>query len=171
MIGHHYHLWKGSSTYIWPTRQKGIVLTSIQAGTHPTHSDEIFPYFHLGWNRILLTMMEDFYPGWNTSYSQWWKISALTFIQAGTHPSHSDEKAIHLHPSMREHILLTVMEGLALTSDHEGTHPSNHIRMAPSPRLSYLVIDQVPPFLEWQLHLYPTCLLEWPTFTYDMEGT
>ena len=34
------------------------------------------------------------------------------------------------------------MEGLALTSNHEGTHPSNHIRMAPSPQLRYLVTDQ-----------------------------
>ena len=28
----------------------------------------------------------------------------------------------------------------------EGTESSHHDRMAPSPRLSYLVMDQVPPF-------------------------
>ena len=56
-------------------------------------------------------------------------------------------KALHLHPPRREHILLTMMEGLALIFDHEGTHPSNHIIMAPSPpRLSYLVTDQAHPF-------------------------
>ena len=55
------------------------------------------------------------------------KGSALTFIQAGTHST-------------------TMMKGLTLISDHEGTHPNNHIRMAPSPWLSYLVTDQVPPF-------------------------
>ena len=51
------------------------------------------------------------------------KGSALTFFQAGTHPTHSDEKALHLHPSRKEHILLTLMEGLALTSDLVGTNP------------------------------------------------
>ena len=43
---------------------------SIQAGTHPTHNDERFPLFHPGWNRIQITMMEEFYPCGNTSYSQ-----------------------------------------------------------------------------------------------------
>ena len=33
----------------------------------------------------------------------------------------------------------------ALTSDLEGTKSSTLVRKAPSPRLSYLVIDQAPP--------------------------
>ena len=48
----------------------------------------------------------------------------------------------------------------ALTSDLEGTKSSTLVRKAPSPRLSYLVTDQVPPFLEWQ-----------STLISDMEGT
>ena len=80
------------------------------------------------------------------------KGSTLTFIQAGTRPT-------------------TMMKGLTLISDHEGTHPNNHIRMAPSPRLSCLVTDQVPPFLEWQLPLHLSCSTEWPALISDMEGT
>ena len=37
------------------------------------------------------------------------------------------------------------MEGLTLTSDLVGTESYTLVRMAPSPRLSYLVTDQVPP--------------------------
>ena len=44
------------------------------------------------------------HPGWNTSY-------------------HNDERALHLHPPRREHILLTMMEGLALISNLVGTNP------------------------------------------------
>ena len=132
------------STYIWPTHQKGTVLTSIQAGTHPTHNDGRVQYFHPGWNtsysqwwnilplssrleHILLTMMKYFctyiHLGGNTSCSQWWKGSALTSIQAGTHPAHSDGRACTHIWSYRK-------------------QSYNHIRMAPSsPRLSYLVTD------------------------------
>ena len=39
-----------------------------------------------------------------------------------------------------------MIEWPALTSHMEGTKFSDHDRMAPSPRLSYLVMDQVPPF-------------------------
>ena len=132
---------------------------------HLAHNDGRTLFFHLGRNHILLTMMKDSHPCWNTSCSQWWNIFSLTFIQEGTHPAHSDEKALHLHSSRREHILLTVMKGPALTSIQEGRHPAHsdgrdcthiwscrnqsysHIRMAPSPpRLSYLVTNQVPPF-------------------------
>ena len=42
----------------------------------------------------------------------------------GTHPAHNDEKAMHLHPYRWEHILLTMMEGLALISDLVGTNPT-----------------------------------------------
>ena len=42
--------------------------------------------------------------GWNTSY-------------------HNDERALHLHPPRWEHILLTMMEGLALIYDIVGTNP------------------------------------------------
>ena len=52
----------------------------------------------------------------------------------------------------------------------------SHIRMAPSPRLSYPVIDQVPPFLEWHSALNfdhvvtnPIVTLEWLT-TYIWHG-
>ena len=38
------------------------------------------------------------------------------------------------------------LERLALTCDLEGTKSSTLARKAPSPRLSYLVMDQVPPF-------------------------
>ena len=55
--------------------------TSIQAGTHPTHNDG---RLSSRLEHILLTMMKDFciyiHPSGNTSCSQWWKGSALTFI-------------------------------------------------------------------------------------------
>ena len=111
--------------------------TSIQERTHPTHRDEIFPYFHPGWNRIRLTMMEEFYPGGNTSYSQWWNISIIS-SRMETHPAHNDRRFLHLH-------LTYSSEGHALTSDLVGTESYTLVRMAPSPRLSYLVTDQVPP--------------------------
>ena len=38
------------------------------------------------------------------------------------------------------------MEWLALTSDLVGTESYTLVKMAPSPRLSYLVTEQVPPF-------------------------
>ena len=138
MIGHHYHLWKCFSTYIWPTRQKGTVLTSIQAGTHPAHNDGRSLFFHLGWNHILLTMMKDSHPGWNTSCSQSWNISALTFIQAGTHPTtvmndshpgrntsyHNDE---WLSPRL-EHILPQWWNISALTFTQARTHPTTMMK-------------------------------------------
>ena len=78
-------------TYIWPTRQNGIVLTSIQDRSHPltmmgkfctsiqagttsAHNDGIFSHFH---------------PGWNHIRSQWWKNYVL-FTQAGTTSAHND---------------------------------------------------------------------------------
>ena len=95
--------------------------------SHPAHNDGRFPHFHLGQNHILLTMMEELCSSTQagtTSCSQWWKISALTFIKAGTHPTHNDEKALHLHPPMWEHILQQWWKGSALTSTHAGTHPT-----------------------------------------------
>ena len=60
------------------------------------------------------------------------------------------------------------LEGRALTSDLVGTNSYILVRMAPSPRLSYLVTDQVPPFPEWNLALTsdhvgtnPTVTSEW----------
>ena len=125
----HFHLgWNTSCSQWWKTL--------IQAGTHPTHNDERLPS---RLEHILLTVMRYFstyiHLGGNTSCSQWWKHFALTFIQAGTHPTHNDERALHLHPSRWEHILLIVMEGLALISNIVETNPT-----------SYLVTDQVPPF-------------------------
>ena len=79
---------------------------SIQARTHPAHNDERFPLFHLGWNHIQLTMMEDFYLGGNTSYSQWWKVSTLS-PRLESHLAHNDGILL----SRREHILLTMMKG------------------------------------------------------------
>ena len=43
--------------------------------------------------------------------------------------------------------------------------------MAPSPRLNYLVTDQVPPFPKWQFPLHLSYSIEWPTLISDMEGT
>ena len=121
--------------------------TSIQVRAHPTHNDERFPHFHPGWNRIWFTMMGDFYPGGNTSYSQWWKISILS-SRLELHPAHNDRIFLHLHPSRREHILLTVMKyfhkfikagiascsqwwkSFALTSDLVGTKSYTFIKRA-----------------------------------------
>ena len=101
--------WKSSAL---PSRLEHILLTMmeyfptfIQARTHPAHNDEILSS---RLEHILFTMMKYFYtyihPGGNTSCSQWWK-------------------GLHLHPSRREHILLIVMEGLALISDLVGANP------------------------------------------------
>ena len=130
--------------------------TSIQAGTHPAHNDGRFPHFHPSWNtsysqwwkistlpsrleHILLTMMEDLctyiHPGWNHILLQWWKSSTLTSIQDGTHPTHNDERDLHLHPSKMEHILHAMMEGLALIYDLVGTNPT--------------VISEWPLVLDW----------------------
>ena len=135
--------------------------TSIQAGTHPTHSDEIFPYFHLGWNSILLTLIEYFctyiHPGGNTSYSQWWNISIVS-SRLESHPSHNDGKALHLHLTWYEPNPTPLSEGHVLTSELVGTKSYTLIRMAPSPRLSYLVMDQVPP-LSWRVAVALTSVL------------
>ena len=66
-----------------------------------------------------ITVMEDSHPDKNTSY-------------------HSDERFQHLH-------LTYSSEGHALTSDLAGTKSYTLVRMAPSPRLSYLVTNQAPP--------------------------
>ena len=115
---------------------------------HPAHNDE---RLSSKLEHILLTIMKYFctyiHPGGNTSCSQWWKGSILTSIQAGTHPTHNDGRALHLHPSRWEHILLTMMEGLSTHIWSCRNQSYSHIRMAPSPpRMSYLETDQVPPF-------------------------
>ena len=61
-----------------------------------------------------------FHPGWN-------------------HICHNEERFLHLH-------LTYSLEGNALTYDLLGTKSYTLVKMAPSPRLSYLVMDQVPPF-------------------------
>ena len=75
-----------------------------------------------------------------------------TFIQTGTHPiivmkdSHPDRNASYHSDERFQHLHLTYSsEGHALTSDLVGTESYTLVRMAPSPRLSYLVTDQVPP--------------------------
>ena len=158
----HIHLgWNTSYSQWWkssvlPSRMEHILLTMMEdlslssrlehilltmmKDTHPSWNTSASQWWNISAlpsrpEQILLIMMEDSHLGWNTSWSQLWKAFALTFIQAGTHPSHSDENALHLHPSRREHILLTVMEGLALTSDLVGTNPT--------------VISEWPPVLDW----------------------
>ena len=56
-----------------------------------------------------------------------------------SHPAHNDRRFLHLH-------LTYSLEGHALTYDLVGTESYTLVRMAPSPRLSYLVTNQVPPF-------------------------
>ena len=55
-----------------------------------------------------------------------------------SHPAHSDRIFLHLH-------LTYSSEGHALTSDLVGTESYTLVRMPPSLRLSYLVMDQVSP--------------------------
>ena len=56
---------------------------------------------------------------------------------------------------------LTMTECPALTSNLEGTKSSTLTRKAPSPRLSYLVMDQVPPFF-WRMEI---------SLIFDLVGT
>ena len=63
-----------------------------------------------------------FHPGWN-------------------HIHHNEERFLHLH-------LTYSSEGHALTSDLVGNESYTLVKMAPSPRLSYQVINQVPPFYQ-----------------------
>ena len=56
----------------------------------------------------------------------------------------------HSYLTWKELNPLTMIEWPTLTSDMEGTKSSHHERMAPSPILSYLVTDQVPPF-SWRM--------------------
>ena len=62
-----------------------------------------------------------------------------SFTQAGIASAHNDRIFLHLY-------LTYSSEGHALTSDLVGTESYTLIRMAPSPRLSYLVTNQVLPF-------------------------
>ena len=83
----------------------------------------------------------------------------------GTNPTYMFEKALHLHSThVRNQSNIHIRKGSTLTSAHARNQSSmhvkracthiwscrnqsySHIRMAPSPRLSYLVTDQVPPF-------------------------
>ena len=61
-----------------------------------------------------------------------------SFHPGWSHVCHNEEIFLHLH-------LTYSLEGHALTSDLVGTKSYTLVRMAPSPRLSYLVTDQVPP--------------------------
>ena len=74
------------------------------------------------------------------------KASVLISGLEGTEFSHHHQKGLHSHLTWKELNPLTMTECPALTSNMEGTKSSHHDRMAPSPRLSYLVTDQVPPF-------------------------
>ena len=83
-----------------PCRMEHILLTVmeyfptfIQAGTHPAHNDGRVLYSH---------------PGRNTSCSQWWKISSLSF-RLKPHPAHNDGRTLFFHPGWN-HILITVMK-------------------------------------------------------------
>ena len=110
---------KRLSTYIWPTHQKGTTIqgntsyhtdgrlpskldhilltvmeyfpTFIQVGTHPTHNYERLPSRS---KHILLIVMRDF--------------GAYIWARGNTSLSRS-RKALHLHASRQEHILLTVV--------------------------------------------------------------
>ena len=88
------------------------------------------------------------------------------FFHAGCRPSHHVGLLQHLYLTYSsewptQHLHLTYSsERHALTSELVGTKSYILARMAPSPKLSYLVIDQVPPFPEWHSAL-----------TSDMEGT
>ena len=67
----------------------------------------------------MIKELYSFHPGWN-------------------HIRHNEEIFLHLH-------LTYSSKGHALTSDLAGTESCTLVRMAPNPRLSYLVTDQVPP--------------------------
>ena len=61
-----------------------------------------------------------------------------SFHPGWSHVHHNEEIFMHLH-------LTYLSEGHALTSDLVGTEFYTLVRMALSPRLSYLVTDQAPP--------------------------
>ena len=75
------------------------------------------------------------------------------------------------YDTCEEPIQCACSEGNALTSDLVGTKSHTLAKMAPGPRLSYLVTDQVPPFPEWQFPLHLSYSTKWPTLTSDMGGT
>ena len=105
----------------------------------------------------------------------------------GTNPTYMFERALHLHSTHeRNQSNIHVRKGSALTFVHARNQSSMHVRracthilscrnqsyshiiMVPSPILSYLVTDQVPPFLEWNSMLTsdhvgtnPTVSSEW----------
>ena len=87
------------------------------------------------------------------------KAQHLQLTIRGTNPP--CQKALHLH--------LTTNVRRACTHIWSCRNQSySHIRMAPSPRLSYLVTEQVPPFQEWHSvlisdHVWtnPTVISEW----------
>ena len=79
-------------------------------------------------------------------------MKELSYFDPGwNHIRHNEEIFLHLH-------LTYSLEGNALTSDLAGTESYTLVRMAPSPRLSYLVTDQVPP-LSWRVAVSLTSIL------------
>ena len=70
----------------------------------------------------------------------------------GHHITSIYKRLQHLYLTWKETSPPPSPERLALTSDLEGTESSHHDKMAPSPRLSYLVMDQVPPF-SWRMEV------------------
>ena len=140
--------------HILPQWWKIFVLPS-RLESHPAHNDE---RLSSRMEHILLTMMKDFctyiHPGGNTSCSQWWKGSTLTSIQERTHPSHNDGRALHLHSSRIEHILLTMMKGLC-TYIHPGWNTSYSQWW--KGLHSYLIVRE---------HI-PTIISEWPPILLD----
>ena len=105
----------------------------------------------------------------------------------GTNPTYMTKKALHLHlahvrnqsnmhiqkvPTLtsntcEEPIQHVCSKGRALTYDLVGTKSYTLVRMAPSPRLSYLVTDQVPPFPEWKQPLY---LIKWEPIPQSIQN-
>ena len=76
------------------------------------------------------------------------------------HPAHNDGKALQLHLTWYEPNPTPSSEGHALTSDLVGIKSYTLVRMAPSPRLSYLVTNQVPPLSQGvEVSLTPDLLI------------
>ena len=108
----------------------------IQAGTISYHTDERTLFFSPRMEPHPPHRWKTFNQAGTTTNTMMKEL--CSFHQGWNHIRHTEERFLHLH-------LTYSSEGHALTSDLAGTESCTLVRMAPSPRLSYLVTDQAPP--------------------------
>ena len=144
-------------TYIWSTHDRRKAHPALTSDLLVRKARPALTSDHVGTNPIIISERPSTYI-WSTRDRRkalhlhlinTWSKKGTTLIsdqhmieeRLSTYiwSTHDWRKALHLHPPRKEHILLIMMEGLALISDLVGTNPT--------------VISEWPPVL-----------LDWPTW-------